>query len=307
MPTLTDEASRSAGPPPVKKLKQIDPYDYAQSVPAGGYTLDMLRKTRPPPKAPKTVDLPGSNVDNVVEAWGTPRKSSRSGGLKVITLNNDTITKPKSQGGLWAEHRDKEETKSGRMNDMSLSLRSMDDSRPIGNWEELQQRGGGNNQTLSTSTRVLDKSSSLGVTSSSKYHTLSSPMIKTTKNNNSQAMTKYKNSSSVDFYGNDDDDFNSQDYSNDFMNDEGEGSVLTKSKNNKLVAPSSSSSSSSLPKLSLNNNKLSAEEKRANIPKGTIFERESPRAKSTLKSFLRNFMEDNGSVSVCVCVCLFVS
>jgi hypothetical protein len=304
MPTLTDEASRSAGPPPVKKLKQIDPYDYAQSVPAGGYTLDMLRKTRPPPKAPKTVDLPGSNVDNVVEAWGTPRKSSRSGGLKVITLNNDTITKPKSQGGLWAEHRDKEETKSGRMNDMSLSLRSMDDSRPRGNWEELQQRGGGNNQTLSTSTRVLDKSSSLGVTSSSsKSHTLSSPMIKTTtkNNNNSQAMTKYNNSSSVDFYGNDDDDdFNSQDYSNDFMNDEGEGSVLTKSKNNKLVAPSSSSSSS-LPKLSLNNNKLSAEEKRANIPKGTIFERESPRAKSTLKSFLRNFMEDNGSV------CVFVS
>ena len=39
---------------------------------------------------------------------------------------------------------------------------------------------------------------------------------------------------------------------------------------------------------------LSAEEKRRSLPTGTLFERESPRAKDTLRSFLRHFMEDNG-------------
>jgi hypothetical protein len=45
----------------------------------------------------------------------------------------------------------------------------------------------------------------------------------------------------------------------------------------------------SLPKLP-----LSAEEKRQNIPVGTLFERDSPRAKGNLRSFLRNFMEPSG-------------
>ena len=46
----------------------------------------------------------------------------------------------------------------------------------------------------------------------------------------------------------------------------------------------------SLPKLP-----LTTEEKRARIPQGSIFERDSPRARNTLRSFLRNFMEENGT------------
>merc|ERR1712185_502776 len=46
----------------------------------------------------------------------------------------------------------------------------------------------------------------------------------------------------------------------------------------------------SLPKLP-----LTMEEKRARIPQGSIFERDSPRARQTLRSFLRNFMEENGT------------
>ena len=46
----------------------------------------------------------------------------------------------------------------------------------------------------------------------------------------------------------------------------------------------------SLPKLP-----LTTAEKRARIPQGSIFERDSPRARQTLRSFLRNFMEENGT------------
>ena len=47
-------------------------------------------------------------------------------------------------------------------------------------------------------------------------------------------------------------------------------------------------------KLALPRLALSAEAKRANMPVGNLFERDSPRAKGTLRSFLRHFMEEGG-------------
>jgi hypothetical protein len=47
-------------------------------------------------------------------------------------------------------------------------------------------------------------------------------------------------------------------------------------------------------KLALPRLGLSAETKRANMPVGNLFERDSPRAKGTLRSFLRHFMEEGG-------------
>lgn len=257
MPNFSEEAARSAGQPPIKKLKQIDPYDYAQSLPAGGMTIDMLRKTRPPPRKQVQSQPPPS------EAWATPRKGNNKNNMKVLTLKNDTL----KHDDKWAEHR-QNNGKIDRINksEMSLSLRSVDSKS--GRYEEKIN----NNQTLINQTLTPKK-------------------------------TLYQTSND---YGDD----NYDDYSRDdedFMNDDGSSVAVNKSvtstKNNenyqkkqKSVVLSTNKQSSSnnentLPKLSL---PLSAEEKRNNIPKGTIFERESPRAKATLKSFLRNFMEENG-------------
>jgi len=258
------EAFASTGGPPVKKFRPLA--TFGSSLPAAAsapaFSLDMLRCTRPPPR-PQAGQGHGSVGVAPVEAWGTPTGKQRSGGALAATGGAVSAA-------AWQQlHGD-----AGGMGPWAVEGGNNPAAKEMLRGRGRKSMGA---MSLDGTGRPMEQTQRRGNTSMALM-SASSKLLQT----NAGASGGMRWSGGGEGGGGD-------------MREFDDSALAASSKGHGDTWGSGAQGGSGrqlvnvLPKLS-----LSTEEKRKNLPVGTLFERESPRAKDTLRSFLRNFMEESG-------------